>query len=91
MEKIVICEPILLTAEQKKELIDICNKIWPELDFHFWLNDDGDDEEYFGFSTTVVGDHTYDYLYIHWFEFVVKMILSNDLDELEAFYNKLTD
>jgi len=84
--------PYVLTPEQREELIALCNKTFPELTFSFWFDRDANDNhgidddypisDYLGF-----GD-----LRIHWFEFVVRMILDLEDDPgstFEQFFDKV--
>lgn len=68
-------KPIQLTKEQKSELINLCNKTWPDYKFHA------------NFETLYYTTKQNDFLLnIHWFEFVVRMAIDEERDEFMNFY-----
>lgn len=69
-------KPIKLTHEQKRNLIDLCSKTWPELTFLFW-------RDVFLFAKINETEETEE---IHWFEFVVRMAIDEERDEFMNFY-----
>ena len=70
-----------LTEKQKDKLIKMCNKLFPDVNWHFW---ESDDESYIsnqmiGYNQTyILGKNTKDYskrLEIYWFEFCLKYLI----------------
>lgn len=91
-----IVKPTELTQDLRDELICLCNKTWPPLSFHFWVqsfvNDEENGEEEsddIGYNNTHCEGIFYPALLMHWFEFLVKVIEENNLPEFEEFYLKL--
>lgn len=90
MKEINIIKPLELTPEQKEELIELCNKTWSDLSWHFWETDDEILDTLGHNNSSILGSGKYyPALEIHWFEFVVRMAIDEELQEFEDFYNKV--
>lgn len=77
-----------LTQTQKDNLLEMCNKLFPETKWHFWESEQEDYPEgmlgYNSFAT--LGGPVKPSLEIHWFEFCYTYLLER-LNEEGDFYN----
>lgn len=87
-------KPIILTPDERMELISICNSTWPKLLFVFWGDYECEESDYLGYNyEEIKTDKTFETksLSIHWFEFLVQAVCELEIEALEHFYYKIID
>ncbi len=71
-------KPIILTEEQESNLLEICDKLFPDTKWHFWESDREDYPRTIGYNNhATIGKHTsiQPALEIPWFEFTINTLL----------------
>lgn len=80
-------KPLKLTLKQKEELINLCNKTFSKVSWHFWSDHyvPGNTGR-IGYTSCKIDNVYYPEYTIHWFEFVVRMAIDEERDEFMNFY-----